>query len=500
MSFVLPDTHLRFLRGVRGALVAEPLLDAIAPREQSWDDVRHAWAQPRHSGLPTPWDTIMGKASATSGGPADRPTTARVQRPLPPSRLRVFLDDDRYYYDLAPGHGTMPLVREGPVTWRYVGQAIFSASVSRKVGRWKPTSLGSGGYDRDLEPGQLLRPGVTRKADSLGRLWVLHELDREALQARLEAYDARANEPLGDRYPGEGYAPYLLGDEGGYFAMPVGYTTTYCTGSDPASFWDVLFGDFTRFVANHSKDPLSKSGRPFNNRAEKFVILGGATGCSGTIMDGDDILTAAHCVTDEDLDLLDATAIGVCTYANDGCGGSSCSVPSGRAVDCAGGDSVILIGPYSGSLDSEDDLAVLRLQSRLGEVDSGLIDTMYLSKRKSSLVDFAANTRGYPGGTPDSSSDVCDDNTLSSAFSSADGASTRAAAQYFATGTVDAVLSSTINFILSSASGMSGGAMYYCWTDCEDGHGQTSLQSLYTGLSLNGPRSADFRSSVLAVI
>jgi len=162
---------------------------------------------------------------------------------------------------------------------------------------------------------------------------------------------------------------------------------------------------------------------------------------------------------------------------------------------------VILIGTYSSDSDVDDDFAVLEMQTAFGEVSSGLIDEMYLSKRKTSLEGFEAFTRGYPGGTPDASNPCTDNDSLSADDSSADGASTSARVQYFASGDCYDVISDEIRFLLSSSSGMSGGAMYYCWeSDCADGNGQTSLQSYYDTFHLRGPRSADFRDSVLAVI
>jgi V8-like Glu-specific endopeptidase len=334
----------------------------------------------------------------------------------------------------------------------------------------------------------------------------LHDLDTEALRQKLARYDATDAESYGrgetagaDPYPGPAYVPYLSTDDSEVFGIPVVYDEQYCQGQRKA-----LWG--SRFIVNLAGgDALAESSEPYHSRAERYLIQsnGGGSRCSATKMDDRHILTAAHCIVDDHYNLKDEDEINACTFGNDACtsSSSSCAVPSGDAVECENVVEIVDNGEYGGSLDQPDDWAVMRL---LGSVTG--VRSFFLSRRKSSLLDFTAFIRGYPGGTPDHATNVCTSNNIAKAISTTENAngldvSTQGGRQFSATGQVAGVNIDATNFFISVASGISGGGMYYCWTgDCDEGAAQTSIASVYTGLSVNGPRSADFRSEVLAVI
>lgn len=441
----------------------------------SWDRMRASWMRPQRNGKPTPWDALIGSPSSRTAGNSDLSGAVRIQGcqlpDAPSGTRRVWVDADRYFYELDKGVSTPPFEARGALVWQYQGQAVFDRCPSAAEGVWRESALEQGGYDRVPAVDQVLVPGRAARVDAMGRRWVLASVDADTLGGLLRAADARESEagtepdwfPFGTP---RAFVPFLREEVAPAFSRPTWFTydELYCSGVWKVANWHADFLDRMTW-------PLSSWGQSVVLVTTSGGVLSGTylgTGSSGTAY----VLTAAHGVVNYKTDGtdMDASAMSVSVFTSTM--GSASSVV---------GVADFIHGSYLTVLDTAEDWVVLTLASAPGVS----IDAMSLSQRTTSLTSWTARTRAYPGGDPDG--DGCDSNSGPD--------------QYGAQGDIAGVNYSATNFFLSTAAGMSGGPFYYCWTgDCSEGVRQTSLHALYTGLSINGPRSTDIRSSVIAAM
>lgn len=144
------------------------------------------------------------------------------------------------------------------------------------------------------------------RVDDLGRRWVVADLDIEAMQDRADAYAADVSAEAGEEWPSYSIAddlvelvPSLEDDEG----VDFGWTSGTCSagggwnnGYSPVDW--TLYDSASRSFMNDMTESHAKSA---------FVTIMSRTGtgnpwtvsCSGAFVDGDSVLTAAHCVWDD---------------------------------------------------------------------------------------------------------------------------------------------------------------------------------------------------------
>ncbi len=297
------NVHACFQRAFRGGLAGDPAISRWRSNEPTWEDVRESWIRPRRNGKPTPWDGLVGKASARTGEQSD----LLVRRARPSRRPRsdagrVWIDDELYYYPLKRGISTPLIVREATGTWRYVGQQVYSNSPRRVGPHWAKDSADPVGQDEtDLD--SYLGVGRAYRVDALGRRWELQSASSTGLQASLRAYDRRVAEagmrpepkdPNGPRRRIE-HVPDGVGGEQ-RFLVPQGGWAVYCDASPTPNIAVNL---------NTYDDPIAPSAVPLVERRAKVVMVRftdfeedtDAFG-SGTMVDSQHVLTAGHVTAD----------------------------------------------------------------------------------------------------------------------------------------------------------------------------------------------------------
>jgi len=311
----------------------------------------------------------------------------------------------------------------------------------------------------------------------------MHSVDAAGVDEQMRRYDQIAYEQFGRNEATDLKRPTQVMDAqasspdvGENFVYPVGWTTNSC-------------GYF-----QNSIDPLAGSSTPLNERGRKVVTVWTESGRgSGTMIDDRHILTAAHVVTlsDGTHEDLVGTGVDVCTYGN-----RSANASSGRQheVNCYSVGWIHTRSSWKGFGKSTDyinwDYAIITLNSVL--VSPFNFGWMALSQASgSTLVQHSDFHRGYPGSESD-----CTANSFTGVASGFVGLKASDS-----DGEPDTVMSATINYTTSTATGMSGGPHYYCPNgSCDDGHWITGVQSgawVFAGLGAsNGPRASTFRDWV----
>lgn len=203
--------------------------------------------------------------------------------------------------------------------------------------------------------------------------------------------------------------------------------------------------------------------------------------CSGVMVDSTWLLTAAHCVADEN-GYFDTDEYDVCTRENLQSGAQCFGIADARTPG----------GTWDG--DVEDDYAVVKLDGAPGE--GWMAITSASDSTTSSYTNFH---RAYPGWVPG-----CIDN-FEYSLSEVIVEGPPGVRMYKADGDIQSTPSGRVRFDISSAVGMSGGPFFYCPNGpCDDGHWVTSIMSTpniwwffgWTGY-MEGPKGSDFRTWVI---
>lgn len=384
-------------------------------------------------------------------------------------------DGETYTLALPDGVETTDYDFDGPFTWVYAGQATFASKPEAPEGHWSQvpdvvyTSM-------DIDPEGYFGVGTQQKIDKYGRRWILDAVDVDAAAAMINGYNEAVEAEFGrEESIAERTGVEYPEDAGKWrYHIPNAWTAQNCD------------SDSSYEIQEYSYDDLDLVSGTLNERQKKIVIIWGQNGnCSGTMVDTEWVLTAAHCTASGSSEYNPSTFT-VCTWENLQSGAVCYDVDENRTF----GNS------YNG--DVEDDYAVLRIDG----TTSG-IGWFALSEASDGYIDnFEQYHRAFPGNTPS-----CGSNTISDDAQTIDD-SYNGRNMYSADGTIEATPSGWIKFNISSGNGMSGGPIFYCpnGTGCEDGHYITAVESIYdltwsggtiTDGYQGGPKARDIRDWVI---
>ena len=285
--------------------------------------------------------------------------------------------DGTWSYALPEGFDPATRVQGKLVTWRYEGQARHS---------WEPTF----GAERSFtvpEPGagrsHRERLEDLRRVDRQGRIWSVEAIDEDAWLAAMQPDDESdwvapsLDEPIAeddDLAPGTvvRWKPMswdhrdCVAGSGGVFSPNEGH------------FWD---GD--------GRDAKSSSwaSRTDRQKSAVFIQSNGTQICSGVMVRSDQVLTAAHCVSDDNNNRVSTASITVCRAAGDCRNVSDIDFPNSYTGGSGSG----------GGTDFADDWAVLELSSTWPTTE-----TMDLSHASDDKLDDLTKVRNlaFPGYFP----------------------------------------------------------------------------------------------------
>jgi hypothetical protein len=370
---------------------------------------------------------------------------------------RVYLDQYSFYYELPPGLVTPMFEQRGALLWRYDGQNVYSDEPddgNRTMTWTEPDYILTGlSYDPDA----YLGVGYATRTDLYGRRWVLDSVDHAAAEASVEAYNAEVEAQFGVAEPGAESNPGIeYNPDGGtvHIGTLQSWTTIWCAGEE-------------HFI-DHSSDDFSKSNTiPLNDRQRKivFIIIDDVGICTGTMVDSNTVLTAAHCLTTDSGTQFAESKFTVCSMENldentTGSHEAACFsiVDVDPAPNWNGGDNSTVV----------DDYGLLHLDGVPGN------GWFALSEASDSYINnFPDFLRGYPPRERD-----CDYNEVSGAAVT-DTPYPYGHHLYGADGDIQGTPSGWVKYDTSSAEGSSGGPHFYCpnGSGCDDGHYITGVHS-----------------------
>lgn len=375
----------------------------------------------------------------------------------------VRLPVDRFSYELVPPDALVtPNVRiEHGVRWKYDGQARFSTRKERRGP--KAALIGPDGP----RPPRAERLRHTRAIDGFGRSWIAEDVDEGVIDQRIAAYDALVlqtfePEPL-DLFPQVSDEAFDL-QPGPAMVVPA---TWYSSNCDSDSDLEIF---------RWGSDGRSLSSNPMSARQAKvlFIDTPGGTG-SGTMIDDEWLLTAAHVVSNSGGTLYNPSTLDIYTYGNYQSGAKRFSA-----------DWVICPGSYSGDGDLTDDYALVRLTSKPD------VGWMAISQASNSTIEAASNYNvGYPGYAPGCVSAAATPIVAGIAKK-----------QYWSSGELFNATSNKIKTRIDLGTGHSGGPFYYYPSGCCGSHYLTGVVSAYVDPAIGdkytgGPKGAAIRDWVI---
>ena len=247
---------------------------------------------------------------------------------------------------------------------------------------------------------------------------------------------------------------------------------------------DCVSGTPYEYATSTGSNWVKVTSPTVNTQAAVLVMIPGEQICSGVMVNDVTVLTAAHCVADEDGEFNAADFI-VCTRGNLQVG----------AVCKAVTDIHSRVGNWAATDTLDHDIALLELASH--PANTGALPMTQASD--SVLDDYTQYLLGYPVWA----SPTCTYNIVAHGFGSPvvvggyDGVY-----EWRSTGALIDSGATFLTFDINTGGGMSGGAQYYCPSgDCADGAWITSLHSARDADDNSvayGSRAKDFRSWVIA--
>jgi V8-like Glu-specific endopeptidase len=366
--------------------------------------------------------------------------------------------DGTWSYSLPEGFDASLAVAGNLVTWQYAGQARFSHDAKA------PTSTRHHVVEEEVKLTERQKLGRMKRIDSLGRIWRVAAIDA----ARWEEVSAPDPVELEDdslettprRTLERELAPGTV-----IPWQPMSWDHENCDGITGK---DVHLWDGESRVA---KFPSSLSDK---QKTAVQVFANGAL-CSGVIIHQDEILTAAHCVSDDNNNPVPLNTVTVCRY---------------DTGECLGAADIDFSGSYGGGsgngggTDFGDDWAIIELSGSW----TTTAEDMDLSSASDTTISNLDNLKniGFPGFAP--TCGAANGNTL-----------------YYnkELEPVAGITSKKLKMKIDGAPGQSGSPIYYCPDgdndECQDGEtgfvigvfaGWDSVGNRFVG-----PKVPDFKSS-----
>jgi V8-like Glu-specific endopeptidase len=318
-------------------------------------------------------------------------------------------------------------VRRGALTWSYAGQSVHS---------WDPRPLHTLSYvergSRVQSTDEQARDVMHEDAD--GSLWTVSSVDMGALRELIARRDARSPEVargLTIRDPDRPVTTVPIEEIGRRKTVQAqSWTRGDCdhSGGPLATEGDNQYymGDDDRVAV----DPAGSTRR----KAMVVVRVSNQTACSGVILREDWVLTAAHCIFDDNRNLIDRNLMTV--FRRDGVDSTPGHGLQGRNWD----------GGFSGSTDPNDDWALLHLATPL---DAPFFD-MDISNASDTTLEALDTVVNYafPQFAPN-----CNNNLIGGI-----------AQQMFmnTVGQLGSIYSEKINLMIDGGPGHSGSPVFYC--------------------------------------
>lgn len=402
---------------------------------------------------------------------ADGPTVDREDAEAEPRVLQTIdHEDGTYSYVLADDFDPEERVQGEIITWRYDGQARFSHA---------PAMGGERTFvvpeEEPLDPlDQLMQ---MRRVDRQGRVWVVDSVDEEAwAAARAEARRPEENE--GDEP--EATLPLRTPEE----PLPPGSVVTW----QPASWTHLdcipgggLNPNELHLWEGESRDEIF-SGHTARQQTAVRVRVNGSIVCSAVILRQDQVLTAAHCVSDDSNNPINVNTVDVCRDDIAGC------------IDASDIDFSGSYGGGSGSgggTDFADDWAIIELDQTWSAAGFGTAEDMDLSSASDTVLGNLTKVHNlaFPQFLPGCS--------LSSGTTLIHNLENEPIA---------AIQNKRLRFKIDGSAGHSGSPIYYCPTGDDNvcGAGEKGFViAVFAGWNtLNdrhvGPKSASFIDAAVA--
>lgn len=382
--------------------------------------------------------------------------------------------DGTYSFALPEGFDPEVRLRGRILTWRYAGQARYAHKPEPVSGPrvWEVPE------PKKESPEDLVR--AMKRIDYLGRIWKVEEIDHEAWKKVIEEANKSSEESEGE--PGAKEREHEPDWEPGTKVewWPQSWTHSNCDGRPNPRRETHLWEGESR----------SRVTGTFNNQEASVVRVtntmstGQESTCTGTILGQRQILTAAHCVSDNSNNPVPTGQVRVC---RDDIG-----------LRCLGARDIDFSPSYGGGSgsgggsDFSDDWAIIKLMSTWEAASYSRAEEMDMSRAGDSVLDalYSVYNLGYPGFAPD-----CTDR--------------RNGFRLFGNREwerIAATLGSRIRFKIDNTGGHSGGPYYYCPEGndslCRDGE-NPYVYAVSAGWSGGnnravGSRVSRFRSAALA--
>ena len=372
--------------------------------------------------------------------------------------------DGTYSYKLRPDLRTPDRRTVNGVSWRYDGQARFPVKVEPPRAEWiyeaPETNPPAPSHARDLVG--------SVSVDAFGRRWIATAVDAARLAEKIAEYDALVERTFGREPVSSAPEPTRRQTlTGGRWVLfePLKWYIDDCDGD----------GDNDTYIWD--SDSRSKVDEPMTIRQKKVVLIDGpGWTCSGTMVDDEWLLTAAHCVTTSSGTQYSASNFDVCTRGNYQTGAKCYSV-----------DEITVAASYSGSGPTHD-YAVMRLSAKpnVGWMAISQASNSVIKKHVAVNIGYTSYKPGCWVGTP---------SAINSSFVARYG--------YWSYGDVFDLTSTKIKTRVDLAAGHSGGPFYYYPNGWGNSHYITGVVSgnFKYGLGKRangGPKGPKIRSWVIA--